>query len=138
MAKKIGFGTKIEFTVSTAFDTELGLVLSIEGPSATRADVDTTTLDNASEYRTFISGLADPGEITMEVALDPANATQQAITDLLDTGDETDWKITDGGAVVVLATFKAYVKSYAPSFPLDGMQTASITLKCSADPGWVT
>lgn len=137
MTKYIGFTSKLDFTVSTSFDTQLGQVISIEGPSAERGDVDTTTLDGTDEYRTFIAGLCDPGVVNLEIAYDPINATQKAITDLLDSGDETTFQITaSDDAATVVASFSGYVKGWSPSFPLDDLMVATVTIKCSGDPVW--
>jgi predicted secreted protein len=42
-------------------------VKNIGGPNMTRATLDTTTLDTAGGYRTFIAGLRDAGSIQMTV-----------------------------------------------------------------------
>ncbi len=71
MTKHFGYGAVLQVTTTTG-DAAIGQVLSITGPGVDFPDVDTTTMDSSSNYRTFVPGLGDPGELTINVLYDPA------------------------------------------------------------------
>lgn len=68
MADIIGKGTLLRRWNSTTGAWEnLAGVLNITGPSMTRATIDTTALDTAGGYRTFIPGFRDPGQLRASI-----------------------------------------------------------------------
>ena len=60
-----GVGTKLEYSTDggTTY-TALAQVLNIGGPGMTKDTIDTTALDTADGYRTFIGGFKNPGTLT--------------------------------------------------------------------------
>lgn len=58
-------------TVNSTWETIAGIT-NIGGPSASRETHDTTALDTAGGYKTFITGFRDAGEITLSMIFDRA------------------------------------------------------------------
>jgi len=123
MAAITGNGTQF------SWDTDdIGQVQSLSGPSMSVATIDTT--DIAGTSKTFIAGMVDGGEISLEVAYDPDSDDTEYHTEMTTDfaeGTEKAWKITwsDGsfvGAQGILTSFSA-------SASIDDKVTASFAIK---------
>lgn len=136
MAKRIGFGTKLQWSTDNfgTVTNTVGNITSVEFSGATRDDVDQTDHENSNEYRTFLSGLADPGEITITAWMDTSDATQTDFIAKLNDGNEIDFRVVHPDGTTNIISGKGYVKGYQPSFPLDGMIGVTFTVKLSGDP----
>ena len=122
-----GNGTQFSWGTSGS-EAAVGQVVSVSGPSLSVATIDTT--DIAGTSKTFIAGMVDGGEISLEVSYDPATAaTNHAVmTTALLAGTATDgWKITwsDGANVSALGI----VTSFSASASIDDKVTASFSIK---------
>ena len=109
-------------------ETAVGQVVSVSGPSVSTATIDVT--DIAGSEKTFIAGMVDGGEVSLEVSYDPATAATNhgVMTTALLAGTATDgWKITwsDGAHVSALGI----VTSFSASAAIDDKVTASFTIK---------
>ncbi len=112
----IGFGTLISFASFSGELTEVG------GPSLSRDTVDTTHMLSPDEWREFIAGLKDGGEVTLTVHFDPAEippieSAKGTVT--ITWPDGTPW------------SFDGIVTAYEPAAPVDDKMVASITIKVS-------
>ena len=66
-----GVGTVFRrWNTSTSEWAAIAGITNIGGPSASRETHDTTALDTAGGYRTFIAGFKDAGEITLSMIFD--------------------------------------------------------------------
>ena len=129
------FGYKSILASSTG---EVGQVKSIGGPSASFGDVDTTTLDSSSNYRTFVPGLGDPGEVTMALVYDPTMASHKMLARAAQNRTEKVWTFYHGSSTGDTDVFNATVKSIGRETPLDNLITADVTLKVTGKPGYTT
>jgi predicted secreted protein len=93
--------------------------------------IETSTHDSAEQWREFIGGMKDAGELKMEVNYDPA--AHGVIFDAIG-GDPRNHKITlvDAGAAVV--TFAAVITGFQAGAPYDDKMSGSVTLKVSGKP----
>lgn len=136
MAKEIGFGSEFYVTTTTAA-TAIGQIKSISGPDSQTNDVDTTTLDSSTNYRTFVPGLIDPGVVTLEVVSDPTALVITRMRQYFEAGTAKTFNIyhnTSGNA----QQFSAYVQSIGQEIPLDDLIMNTYTLKLSGDAGWTS
>lgn len=134
MAKK-GFGSRFSI-LDGSTQTDIGELLSISGPSYSKETIDTTHMGSTDEFRTFLGGLRDAGEVTFEVQLDLLAADSQNHHLLLDSLEDDDTPVAmqcDLGSVVTFS-FNGIVTAFEPDAPMDGKQTASITVKISGKP----
>lgn len=121
------YGTKLKRD-----EQEIALVNSIEGPAMEREELDVTAHDSPDGFREFIPGIADGGEVTLEVRFVPGNSTHQDVLKDFEQGntenyelefpDETTW------------SFDAFPTSFEPSAEFEENLQASITLKVTGKP----
>lgn len=125
MAKIGAYGAALKRGATTVANLR-----TLSGPSLSAETLDVSTHDGAG-YREFVASLLDPGELTAEIVWDPANATHTAfITDLV-ARTITTWHVVWPDAGAADWAFSAMVTGFAPSAPVDGELSASVTLKIS-------
>jgi hypothetical protein len=114
---------------SSVVYTPIAEVKNIEGPSASRAFLDSTTLDAVDGWRTYISGFKDLGTLTMTL-----NYTKAGYSALLaDLGSDTasNYKITLPDSTTII--FDAFLTDLPLTIPED-IITVSATFKISGKP----
>lgn len=85
----IGYGTTFTWHAIV-----VGEVTRIGPVSKTVTKVDATTLATTDEYKEYLPGLIDPGDLDIEGWLDPDDTGQVALNTDLDARTEQDWIIT--------------------------------------------
>lgn len=82
MAGLDAFGTqfKRDATGAGSFVT-IANVPDISGPSRSREAIEVTAHDSPDQYREFVKGLKDGGEVELTINYDPGAATHQALDD---------------------------------------------------------
>lgn len=140
MAKTFGYGSVIAVASSTGGEKNIACVRSISGPGVSFDDVDSTCLDSSSNFRTFVPGLGDPGEVTFEVVYDPATASANHayLYDLMNSRTARVFSIMHGSSAGDVDTFTGYVKGLSREIPLDDLITAEFTVKVSGSPGYTS
>lgn len=139
MAKSVGFGTVLILCSSDGTtENNVAQVLNISGPGVSGNDVDTTTLDSSSNYRTFVGGLLDPGELTFSIVYDPTAATHALLANFMGERYTANWKIAIGSSSGALQTFSGHVKGMSREIPLDDKVTCDVTVKVTGLPGYTT
>ena len=131
MGIRIGNGAVFKFGTSGS-ETTVGEVISISGPNFERATVDTTNLGTTSA-RTFVAGMFDPGEITLELNFDNNDAGQVLIEAAVASGAENGWviefaQLTDETDTLTFSG-TCIVQSFSNNVAMDEAETASVTLK---------
>ena len=93
MAKVVCKGTKLQQELAMVF-TDVAQVLSISHDGAESETFDATSLDTTGAGKEYLAtGYTEGGSVDCELFYDPALAGHQAITDLLTTPAEQDWKL---------------------------------------------
>ena len=123
MAKYAANGAAI-----TVGGTAVSNVVSFGVPSDSSDEIDVS--DHNSNRRTYIGGMVDSDDMTIELLYDSADAGQIALRDGVDDATALAFIITLAGpATNHIHTFTALVKSFAIEMPIDGAITASCTIK---------
>lgn len=139
MTKTLGFGTVLIVCSSDGTtENNVAQVRNISGPGVSANDVDTTTLDSSSNYRTFACGLLDPGEVTFSIVYDPTDGTHTRLADYMGERYTATWKIAQGSSGGTLQTFSGYVKGMSREVPMDDVITCDVTVKVTGVPGYTT
>lgn len=129
------FGYKSIVTTSTG---EIAQLRNITGPGVDFGDVDTTTMDSSTNYRTFVPGLGDAGEVTLSMVYDPAHASHKILAEAAVNRTTKVWTIYHGSSTNDTDTFSGYVKGISREIPLDDLITADVTIKVTGLPGYTT
>lgn len=137
MAGLDAFGTQFQrdSTGSGSFAT-IANVSNISGPSRSREAIEVTAHDSANQYREFVKGLKDGGEVTITVNYNPASTTIAA----LDTDFEEDalrnYQIVllPGEANEYTWAFSGLITSIGDEFPIDDKMEREVTFKISGKP----
>lgn len=93
-------------------------------------DVDSTDVsshDSTGQWREFVAGMKDGGELSLELNYDPAVHG----TLFTAVGVEKSWQITltDSGAATV--TFAGFINGFQSQAPYDDKLAATVTIKVS-------
>ena len=137
MAKTHGYGSVLVVTTTTG-DANIGQIRSISGPGVSGSDVDTTTLDSSSNYRTFVAGLLDPGEVTINLVYAPTTVSHKRLVYYMSQRSTKGFKVYHGSTAGTEQTFSAYIKGMGREIPLDDLITGDLTLKVTGKPGYTT
>lgn len=147
-------GTQMYYASAATTVTTMASVISATGLDAGANDQIDTTLLNASA-RTFVSGLASPGAVTIELMHDTLSDPSIAMLRALKAaGTSVDWCIglADGTAAPTAAAsqivqpaaasrssvkFNGYVSGYVVDFPQNDVVKAQITIQTSGVHTWV-
>lgn len=126
-------GYNVDFAIYNGSTyTQVAEVTNITWPGYKRDAVDVTYQDSANQFREFIPGLMDAGEVTVEMNWVPSNS--DPIIAALTASTVGQFKLTyNAGANVV---FSAIVTSYQPQSPLGDKLSATATFKVTGKPTW--
>lgn len=120
------------------------------GLGGSRDQIETTCL-NATDDKSYVSGLGNPGQVSVPFVFDPQASSHQALLDLHDTGAVTQWAIglSDGTAVPTLvsgafafatsrtyAEFDAFVADIAIDIATNEVVRGTLTLQRSGSVAW--
>ena len=137
MAKLVGYRSILVVTTTTGA-TEIGQIRNISGPGVTATDVDTTTMDSSTNYRTFSAGLLDAGEVTFGTVYDPGSVTHKRLAEYMGNRSEKAFTVYHGSSTGDTDAFQAYVKGMSREIPMDDVITCDFTLKVTGIPGYTT
>ena len=140
MAKTIGYGSVLLVCSTSNGTTEnkIAAVRSISGPGVSGNDVDTTTLDSSSNFRTFEPGLLDPGELTISMIYDPTDVGHKRLTRYMGSRINANFKVCETSTAGAVQSFSGYVKGMSREIPMDDVITCDVTIKVSGLPGYAT
>jgi predicted secreted protein len=135
----IGWGGKFETGTNATppVYTVVAKVTSLSAPSLSMDTVDSTHMGSTGGWREAISGLKDPGEVTVELNFIPDDASQLELLNRFSAGTLDNYRITypDGTNAW---PFKGYVTSFEPEFEVNEIVKATVTIKLSGKPGFIT
>lgn len=136
LTKRIGLGAVIAVSSSSGGTfTEIGGLMSIGGPDGSGDDIDTSTIDNVTKFKTFLRGQVDPGELALGVAMGTTDVGQKEIGTAYADGVIRFWKIWPGStADETPVIIEGYVKSIGRAIEKDAMITQTFGVKISDDP----
>ena len=89
--------TELFWASAATTATRAVAVSSISGLGGAKDQIETTTLDNASD-KTFVAGLGNPGQVTIDFIVHSGESSHEALLALKDSGEEVSWGIYSSGA----------------------------------------
>jgi predicted secreted protein len=132
MAGVDAFGTKwaIDPAGGTAY-VDVAEVTSVDVLDIKVDTIDVSSHDSANQWREFLGGMKDAGELSMDINYDPAdhgtifsNIGVDAVANRI--------TLTDAGAAVV--TFDGIITGMKAQAPYDDKLSATVTIKVSGAP----
>lgn len=117
--------------------TAIAQCSNISGPGLEVNVLDVTSHDSPNGWREKIAGLKDGGEVTLTIHYDPANATHDATTGLLDefrSGRVSNYQMVFPDAASTMWEFAALVSRFEPRAPVDGALTADVRVTITGEP----
>lgn len=136
-AAKPGIGTtlKVANTGSPITYTSIGEVKNVNGPNVSNEQIEVTNLDSPNNFKEFIGGLKDGGEIQFEMNW-IKGAKQTQIRDDVVSATKRTYQISWPTSPATTATFSAFPTNFSMSAEPNAAITASVTLKLTADITW--
>ena len=124
-AADIGHGSSILFGTS-GFAAN---IISFDPASMSRDSIDTSYM-GGTVFRTFIPGMIDMGELSLDVQFDaeidpPIDGAVESIV--------VTFPLIGADSAGATWTFNGFVTAYSPSVTFDGLMTASMTVKITGD-----
>lgn len=111
-------------------------VSDLSGPSRSREAIEVTAHDSPDQYREFVKGLKDGGEVTITINYDPANNTHSALDADFEEDDLRDYQVVvlPGEADEHTWAFSGLITSIGDEFPVDDRMEREVTFKISGKP----
>jgi hypothetical protein len=136
MAKYSALGTVLRrWNVATAAFVAVAQVGELQPPALAMDVADSTDHDN--NWRESLATLKDLGEVTMTLHFDPNLAGHVALITILFARSVEFWELEFPDADDSIWQFNALVTRFQPMTPVDGMMTASVTLRGTGEPSTV-
>ena len=130
MAHISGKGTQFRrWNSATGVWDTVAQVLNIGGPGMSRSTIDTTALDTAGGYRTFIAGFRDPGTVRLSLSFS-RDAYETMKTDF-ESDTEQNYEIVLPDADNTTLEFAGLVTELPLTIPPDEKVTADVTIQLS-------
>lgn len=138
------------FFIDSAAVVTMQCPTGITGLGGSRDQIEVTCL-NAIDDKSYVSGLGNPGQVSVPFVFDPQAASHQALLDLHDTGEITSWAIgfSDGTAVPTIvsgamsfastrtyAEFDAFVADVSIDVATNEVVRGTMTLQRSGSVAW--
>lgn len=127
----IAYGASLAIYNGSTFD-DVANVISFDEPQYQRDAVETTHMLSADQFREYIPGMMDGGEVNFGINYTPAasNALRTALT----ASTLQRFKITHKSGIYV--DFYGVPTALTPATPIDDRMTAAMTIKVSGKPVW--
>ena len=115
---------------------DLAELTNISGPSQSMDPIEVTSHDSADQFKEFIAGLHDGGEITLEGNFIVGDTTGQIAmhTDFQATTVKTWILKWPGWASGPQFTGSGYITAFTWDFPHEGKVSFSVTIKITGKP----
>lgn len=134
MAEKLGLGTQFQREGATPGTYEtIAQVASITPPQIEADDVEIEDLDPVDDYKKYLPGLLDGGEVSLTLNFDGSTAGHTALLGDANSRTTKNFKIVlpDTAAWA----FSGYVKGFAPQEITAGeVMQAEVTIKVTGKP----
>lgn len=128
---KIGYGTQLKMGdgASPEVFTPIAEVHNFGGPGKSQEAVDATHTDSPSRTKEKIAGMAEEGDITIDINWVPSDATQDNTDGLrskIGSATPTNFEMVFPDAEQ--AAFAGIITDMSPAQPIEDRMTASVTI----------
>jgi predicted secreted protein len=111
-------------------------VEDLSGPSRSRNMIDVSAHDSPDNYREFVKGMKDGGEVTATINYQPGETTHQALDADFEEDELRDYQLVllPGDSDEHTWEFTAGISDISDEFPLDDKMAREVTFKISGKP----
>lgn len=136
---KIGHGSllKIANDASPQVMTTVGEINSITMPGISRDAVDVTHMESVEQWREFIAGLKDGGEVSAEINFIPGSTGTNLLLEQLNKSGADAVSVCEIALPTTPAyewSFNAILTGFESEAPVDDKQVATVTFKVTGKP----
>ena len=124
----LGHGTTLIGSTSGT----IGNVINITVGGRTRDMIDKSTMDSTDQFREYMAGMADDGELTAEVNFDDSSIATAVNTAFQAATSET-WTVDFGTKTWAIT---GIISGFDINDPFDEKKTMSITIKATGKGTW--
>ncbi len=128
---KIGFGVLFKRSSTTIAE-----VTDVVGPGYTRDTVEATHTESPNNFKEYLSGLMDAGEVTLELNFLSDATQEQLLTDLTTTTAVSYNIVFPTPTASKTCTFNAFITQWQPSAPIQDVMKLNATFKITGKPVW--
>lgn len=131
--KYVGLGFTLKMN-----STAIAGIRGISNSEASGTAVDITVMDDYTTSDRFMrkaGGLIDPGAVTLQLAYDPADATQHSLQQKWRAGSTQGFTIVFP-TTTLTETFSGIVNGVGREIPFGELVTCSVRIDISGDPGF--
>lgn len=112
----------------------IGNIQSFSGPGGAASVIDVSNLDSTSREKRM--GLPDEGQFSLELNLDPDNATHVALRNARNNRTRLEFRITLTDTTATVIAFYGYVLNFTINGSVDAVVKASITIEIDGATSW--
>ena len=120
----------------------IGETVSISGPTYSRVAIETTNLNSSNDFRTYMKGISDAGELSVQVQFDADDAGHIVIMAELEASVNATLKefiltLNDDASGSTWTGNGSLAKCDFGGMDIDGRVTADLTIKLTGKPAFV-
>lgn len=137
MAGQDAWGTQFKRdTTGAGVFAVVASITDISGPSREREAIEVTAHDSPDQYREFVKGLKDGGEVELTINYDPGSPTIADLDDDFEEDALRDYQIVIFPATINEWTwdFSGLITAIGDEFPHDDKMERTVTVKISGKP----
>jgi predicted secreted protein len=137
MAGQDAWGTQFKRETNTPGTYEVvANITEVNGPSRERDAIEVTAHDSPDQYREFVKGLKDGGEVEITLNYDPTVSTISALDDDFEEDDLRAYQVVifPGTADEYTWDFDGLITANGDDFPHDDKMERTVTVKISGKP----
>jgi predicted secreted protein len=134
MAQQAAFGTILKvFDVLTDYTFDaVAYVRTISAPGLGLESLDTSGHDASGGNNAAVGGMLDAGELSLDIAWDPSNATHDLLSDLMANRKFSIFQLIWPDDEI--DNYRGFVVGFEPGAPFDQLLTATVQIRMSGNP----
>jgi predicted secreted protein len=134
---KDAFGTQFKRdTTGAGVFAAIASISDISGPERTREEIEVTAHDSPDQYKEYVKGLKDGGEVSLTLNYDPGQPTHRELDGDFEEKELRAYQVVvlPGDADELTIQFNAMITSLSEAYPVDDKMEMEVTVKISGKP----
>lgn len=137
MAKQFGKGVELQIGnstdgASTTYTAVAHVLDTLSGPDYSVDEKEDTDHQNSTNFKQFVPGLVDGGQISCKIGWDPAETIHQTLISLATNRQTRDWRVVSPAPSGAYFQFTGFPSEVGHEFPYADFMAANLTIKVSS------